>query len=313
MVPMLAAGVVALALLGSGMLVFSTESTRPTTAVVAVATVANAPRDLQAAASSLVMLHLSDAEGSRVADGLVLNGGGLIVTTAPLTSTTTVTVITDTQQRLSASVVATDARSGLGILRPASVLADPASMGEVNPTSTALAISLSDARFTQLRWVHTIVSSTDVPVVVDHIALGAVRTVTPLDVTPGSLLVSPGGRLEAVATPRLGPHLYLPASVITRLAEQLAQGAAPMHYVLGILARTNPDNGITVVAVDPAGPSAGLLFAGDVITAIEGTRVQTASELVDALYVHDSSAAEHLTVRRAGHELEVVVDPVPTT
>ena len=222
-------------------------------------------------------------------------------------------MITGTNERLHAAVLANDARSGLGVLRPEVVLPAPPSVGELPPTSTAVALSLGGTSGAPISWERITISSTDVPIVIDHVALGAVRAATHLDQTAGSVLVSSSGTLEAVSTPRLGAHLYLPASLIIDLALRLAQGTPPSHCALRISAQTSSGAGARVIAVDPTGPSAGVLFEGDVVIAIEGSKVHTASELVDALYVQDAAVALHLTVRRHGNELQVLVAPVPTS
>ena len=310
---MLAAGVVALALLGSGIVLLGTSKTESPVGAASAATVADAPQSIQAAAASLVLLHISEGTTSRVANGVVLEGGALIATTAPMSAAATVVIVTNTLERFNARVLGVDLRSGLRVLQPDTTLPAPPVASVPASSKTAVAVSLGDATGARIRWENATVLSADVPVVVNHITLGALRVPDHLDQIPGSILVSPEGALEAVAVPQLGKHLYLPASLITTLAHHLAKGTNNAHFVLRISAQTLPGKGVRVVGVDPKGPAAGVLFAGDVVVAWESTPLTCTSELVDALYTQDTTQALHLTVARSGTQLQVVVAPVPTS
>ena len=58
------------------------------------------------------------------------------------------------------------------------------------------------------------------------------------------------------------------------------------------------EGGVKVVKVLDDGPSAGVLEAGDVITAIGGTETMTAQEVVEAVKASEPGAALSITVTR---------------
>ena len=310
---MLGAGVVALVLLGAGIVLLGTSKSTPRVSVAHAASVAAAPAAIQPAAASLVLLHISDHGAVRVVNGIVLKGGTLIATTAPISSSASVVVITEAREHINARLVDSDPRTGLGVLQPTKNLPAPPVSSSTASTRTAVALALGESSGAIIRWEHTTVNSLDNPVVVNHVTLGAIRAQNHLDRMPGSILLSPEGNLEAVAVPQLGQHLYLPASLITALVEHMATGLNPTHFALRISAQTVLGKGVRIVAVDPHGPAAGVLFDGDLVVAWNGLPLTCASEFVNALYAENTTQALHLTVVRSGTALQVVVAPVPTS
>ena len=67
------------------------------------------------------------------------------------------------------------------------------------------------------------------------------------------------------------------------------------------------EGGVKVVKVLDDGPSAGVLEAGDVITAIGGTETMTAQEVVDVVKASEPGAALSITVRRGAETLALEV------
>ena len=67
------------------------------------------------------------------------------------------------------------------------------------------------------------------------------------------------------------------------------------------------EGGVKVVRVLDDGPSAGVLEAGDVITAIGGTETMTAQEVVEVVKASEPGAALSITVRRGAETLALEV------
>ena len=65
--------------------------------------------------------------------------------------------------------------------------------------------------------------------------------------------------------------------------------------------------GVQVVSIQSDSPAQGLLQSGDVITGLNGTPIQTTSELIDQIKAQDPHATVHLTIERNQHTTEVVV------
>ena len=67
------------------------------------------------------------------------------------------------------------------------------------------------------------------------------------------------------------------------------------------------EGGVKVVRVLDDGPSAGVLEAGDVITAVGGTETMTAQEVVEVVKASEPGAALSITVRRGAETLALEV------
>ena len=108
-------------------------------------------------------------------------------------------------------------------------------------------------------------------------------------------------------------------------AQTSSQGAAPAGQAaedqdktpfIGVLIVTlsadeastvDLEGGVKVVKVLDDGPSAGVLEAGDVITAIGGTETMTAQEVVEVVKASEPGAALSITVRRGAETLALEV------
>lgn len=86
----------------------------------------------------------------------------------------------------------------------------------------------------------------------------------------------------------------------------IASGSYDRPY-LGIQSQVTQDGGQGVVAVDPDGPSADALQAGDLITAVDGTDIGFDTPFLNELFAHQPGDSVDLTIQRDGDSQTVTV------
>jgi hypothetical protein len=139
-----------------------------------------------------------------------------------------------------------------------------------------------------------------------------------VQVQPGALLFSLNGRFLGFATADHGYPAVVPAATLAAAAEQLARGAPPQAVHLGVhvqplsgvLAKaTSVPQGLLVTAVDAGGPADGRLFFGDVITAVDGERVDSEEALSSKARRGTANRPLRMNVVRKGRASSVSVVP----
>lgn len=136
--------------------------------------------------------------------------------------------------------------------------------------------------------------------------------------------------LVTVATQSANPYVYLFAKVwphasVERMPQDptalevegqrqmttsQALAAVVAEQTLGLPAKVT-GTGARITAVVKGGPSDGVLQVGDVVTRVAGHEVQFQDQLRDEVSKLPVGQPVHLTVRRNGQLLDVVVTPVP--
>ena len=86
----------------------------------------------------------------------------------------------------------------------------------------------------------------------------------------------------------------------------IANGSVDRPY-LGIQSQVTQSGGQGVVDVDPKGPSAGVLKAGDLITAVDGTDIGLDTPFLNELFTHQPGDTVRLTIERNGKSQTVSV------
>ncbi|MHB8318214.1 MAG: S1C family serine protease [Acidimicrobiales bacterium] len=145
---------------------------------------------------------------------------------------------------------------------------------------------------------------------------------------PGAVLVNSAGGviglLDQSVSSTLGPResprspntAFLPSDLLAGVTNYLVHNRPLKHGWLGIDGRdatvpstvTGGPTGALVATVDPNGPAANSLKAGDVIEAVSGHPVRSMAELRARLYVMPPGTPVQLKVVRDGTPLNVEVD-----
>jgi putative serine protease PepD len=98
-----------------------------------------------------------------------------------------------------------------------------------------------------------------------------------------------------------GVGFAVPSNTVRTIATQLIATGKAQHALLGVSVQTASSGGVTVgqVSAGSAADSAGLK-AGDVITAVDGTKVATAEKLRAIIAAHKPGDSITLTIQRSG-------------
>ena len=299
----IAAITVTVGLIGGAAAFVLTSRSHPAAPILTSATsVAAAPKAIRSTAASMVSLVVkTPGTDTSEAVGLVVDGGSMVITTALIASSSSVDVVTRDNRVLKAAVVETDSIAGLTYLVPSEPLPSPSvTAGSSDPTRVATEVWLTtDAQgMRSIGWSSTTITATDAPVMVNAVGIGTMTDASSSSSTTmaGAALVAPDGQLLAIAAPRLGLHHWLPAWMLSELASTLPN--EPGHGCLKIRASTASHGGVDVDSIEPGSPSLGVLEDGDVITAINSTKVVSISQLLDVLYAMSPGTPVSLTVER---------------
>ena len=273
----------------------------PTTEVGAATVVAASKVDtlVDAVEPSTVALRVERAGSATVATGLVAMPGGIIVTTASaVEGARSITVTEPGGTSYPGTLVATDAPTGLAVVRIAEDLpVFPFDQTEPDVGGWGVAMSLVASGRHGARPVADVYAGAITSITpVGHRGLSTIDASLPLgSVDVGCPLIDPDGDvvgvLESVRrSDGSQASAFLPAQLVLHVVEQLVESGKVDQGWLGIDVRSAPGSaaspaGALVVAVAPGGPAAtGGLADGDVITGVDGIPVGSPADLMTDLY-----------------------------
>ncbi len=282
--------------------------------------------------ASTVALRVTGPDGVSTSAGLVVESGGIIVTTAGvLAGARSITAIEADGNQAPATLVATDQESGLAVVRISDDL-PAANFENTDPEvgRMVMAVALDPARRTVERprthiYAGTVTSTGQAAG--PRSGAGGLATIdvdTPL--SPGDVgcpLIDSDGQVTGVleSVEQSGASLlsvFLPAQLVLGVAEQLVDSGQVSHGWLGVQASNatydstsqtttvsqldpgaTAPGGARLDAFDPDSPaaSAGML-PGDVITAVDGGQVQSTVELATRLYAEAPGTTVEITYQR---------------
>ena len=106
----------------------------------------------------------------------------------------------------------------------------------------------------------------------------------------------------------VGIGFAVPANTVNEVLPQLERGAAPEHAYLGVSTSEAPDGGAQVGEATADAPAAQAgIQAGDVITEVDGDRVQAPDDVAAAIEDNKPGDKVEVTVRRGGDEQQIQV------
>jgi S1-C subfamily serine protease len=282
---------------------------------------------------STVALTITSSHGTSFATGLVVEYGGIVVTTARgVKGARSITVTEAGGSSQPAEWVDTDPSSNLSVLHISENL-PVATFDDADPPtgSTAVAMAVSPARRRSAAPIPVVyagtVQSAGQALGLDPLTSAFAVTAIAAPLSPddvGCPLIDKGGQvvgmLEEVAPSGTSSmSIFLPSELIYGVAEQLVTlgevdkgsiGATPDPEESGT---TGSPAGAELGSVDPTGPAAaGGLQVGDVITSVDDAPVRSAAELDNWLYADPPGSTLTVTFQRGGesHMRSLqVVDP----
>jgi putative serine protease PepD len=292
---------------------------------------------------STVALKIDGPDGTVTVTGLVAEAGGIIVTMSELLSgARSILAIEPDGTRQVADMVGVDRTSGLAVVRIADDLpvatfdADDPTIGEVAVIAAFEPASHSDAAPVSSVYAGPVVSAGQ--------ALGANSITTAFAATAvqaplsredlGCVLLDSSGHVSGMLEMIRGSGpstmaVFLPADLVIGVARQLVDSGTVEHGWLGVQSSnaaptTTTSDGAVVTAssaIDGArldsvaghSPAADVgLLPGDIITAIDGSRVHSTAELRSRLYAEPPGSSLSLTIQRGSATLTtsvVLADP----
>ena len=287
---------------------------------------------------STVVISTERSSGTSLTIGVVVESSGMIVTTAgALTGAKALTVIEPGGARQTAEVVGIDQASGIAVVRIGDDL--PAATFDGGGPSTgagAIAMGLEPGRGagappSPLVYAGSVVSAgraLNADPITTTFAATAVDTPLSRD-DLGCPLLDPAGKVSGllertVVDGASTVSVFLPAELVLGVAQQLVASGAVVHGWLGVhtsdahpTATTTANTvtpsvttgaGAQLDSIDADSPaSAGELAAGDVITAIDGSRVRSGAELQTRLYPDRPGTKLQVAFTRAGVPMTTVV------
>jgi putative serine protease PepD len=106
----------------------------------------------------------------------------------------------------------------------------------------------------------------------------------------------------------VGIGFAVPANTVKDVLPQLERGAAPEHAYLGVSTAPAPDGGAEVGEATAGGPAADAgIQAGDVITEVDGDRVQDPEDVATAIEDNKPGDEIDIKVQRGGSEQTIQV------
>ena len=285
---------------------------------------------LDAVLPSTVALVIDTPTATVLATGLVVEAGGIIVSTSRAIPTSrSVTVVEQGGHRVSATKVGTDPASGISVLSIADDLT-PATSDFTGPSSGAVAMAVAmdagdrpDQSPTPVVYAGKVVAA-GVALRLDHVSstFATFGVEVPLNsVDIGCPLVDADGQVVGVLERVGGKGLtsastFLPAELVWGVADQLVSSGSVDPGSMGITTAdaVTPNApatpvGAIVSTITPGGPAAiGGIQVGDVVTRLDGHRVRSQAELDTELYTEPAGSEVTLTVDRAGISLTRAVE-----
>jgi len=267
----------------------------------------------------LVALRASGPKGTTWGTGLVVREGGLILTSDSLIlGGRHIVAITAGNHREKATVLASDANSGMAILRDGQSNLTPANFiaaSNVTPGQLAIAVTckrspesldIAVGRITQISQHASLQGGS---VLIDALTADAPVSTG----AAGGLLLNGNGHVIAIldAVQHEGPDavdIGTPADIATTVASELMTRGKVVHGWLGIEGHNapGPATGAIITAVGPNSPAAKAgLHPGDIIEAVNGISVTSMAGLQGQLYLLAPNVPVVLEVDHGGVTTDV--------
>jgi S1-C subfamily serine protease len=254
------------------------------------------PASLARGAEESVVSIETAGGGATLGCGVVVGDGLVATTTSALRGARRVRAVAATGRWLGASVLATDAESGVALLRlGASLPSAPATSADVPAVGRGMAAMVVSLTAPTRRDRPLATWSAGTVVAVDTPAPGMSAT-SMADITlhgpavpemPGAALVDEQGRIVGMLDSSHGAdRVFLPMGLVESVSSELDTIGRVRHGWLDVTDATPKGAlGALVVSVDPSGAAAKVLQPGDVIVRVDDIPVTSSVELRALIYV----------------------------
>lgn len=288
--------------------------------------------------SVVSVLRADGGQGS----GVIWSSDGKIVTNNHVVAgATQFQVAFADGQRVNATVIATDPRTDLAVMQADRQNLPPATFSTSLPEVGALALAMGNPIGFENSVTQGIISGLhrSIPGSAQQSAALVDLIQTDAAISPGNsggALVGGDGKVMGINVAYIPPNsqqgavaigFAIPAPTVTDAVQQLLDTGTVQHAYIGIrpatltpqLAQrlgTQADHGVAVITVEQGGPAdAAGLQPGDIITALDGTELNTVEDLLAALREHSPGDQIPLTIMRGGkqQQVQVTLGDLPST
>jgi S1-C subfamily serine protease len=266
----------------------------------------------------------SGARGERHGTGVVVDRGGLILTSTPVVQEAGSIVVTTFEGRtVPAIVAAQDAALGIAVLRPAAPLGARAlPLGRSTELELRTSVTVASAATSRAVVVATVVDRHDFATEREFLVEDAILTMPLAQEAAGAPLVDGAGKLVGVGALQVTEirstvgssapgNVFIPVEHFLPLLARLGrpdESRAPRRAWLALVTRESRD-GLVATEVPPESPAqhAGLRV-GDTIRAVGDSGVRTHAELYRSIWrAGGPGTAVRLTIQRGGTTRQVRV------
>jgi S1-C subfamily serine protease len=302
---------------------------RPTVGMASLAAMVSSIRQ------STVIIEIAKSAGPSVTTGLVAEAGGIVVMSAAvLSGAKSIVVIEPSGSRRVATVIGIDQSSGLAVVSIGDDLPAATFDSDDPPTGGVIyAVALEAGHQANASPSPVVyagkVLSTGHAVDVDAVTSKFVATAMQVSLSHNDLgcpLLDTVGHVSGLLekTVQVGAStvsVFLPAELVLGVTRQLVSSGTVIHGWFGAHtsdtdpptttsttgSSAQPPAGARLDAVDAGSPAAASLAPGDIITAIDGFRVQSSAELQTRLYADPPGTAVDVTILRGGTSMKMPV------
>ncbi len=233
---------------------------------------------------------LAGGTATGLTEGFAVSADGMVLTSAQaVRGATRLRVATTAGKGYDATIAASDIAHGLVLLRATAASGmTPLRFATAAPRIGDLAIAVFDPALGTLTTRSGVVASVGVSGSDGAADLGDLINVdaSPAPQAEGAPLVNSAGAVIGVVStvasqPGLAAASGRDAAALLSAAQRGTPAPTPSFGVTSVLVTpalagaTSLEQGALIRAVDPAGPAAGLLQPGDVVTSVDGTAVET--------------------------------------
>jgi S1-C subfamily serine protease len=291
---------------------------------------------------SAVVLSVEKAAGTSTSTGVVVESGGIIVTSAAvLAGARSITVIEPDGSRQAAAAVAADPGTGLAVVHISDDL-PAATFDQQDPSVGTMAVAMAvepDSRTKDVPapsvYAGTVMSTGEaagsIPTTSTMVASTFAAIMLEAPLTHGDIgcpLLDSRGQVWGVleGTRKVGSttmSVFLPSELVVGVAQQLVASGRVEHGWLGLdtsdaqpatpvttgssALASHTTGGALLDSIDGGSPAGGQLAPGDVITGVDGEQVRSNAELQTRLYADPPGTTLNLTVLRAGRTMTASV------
>ena len=322
---------------GGGATYFVAQQQAPKTVVSTTATSETSltAQAASAASESVVTIQVASARASGSGSGVVVAAGGFIVTNNHVVDLdgqgqgATLTVETSDGKLLDATVVGTDPAADLAVLKVDADL-PVISFASEAPVAGEAAIAIGAPLGLSNTVTDGVISAVGRGIQLSReVTVPVLQTDAPINPgNSGGALVNERGELVginvAIADVNVGQQQSTSGSIgigfaiegqmVQRVVDEIIAEGAASHALLGASISDQTDASVAVVGavvretVD-SGPAASAgLKAGDVVTAVDGTRVTDAADLTARIRSYAAGETVAVTALRDGKEIEIEVE-----